>query len=190
MSPATTPIDPRIVRGLKRVEYDKLAELGAFADERVELLYGMVVAMTPKGPPHESAVQRLTRIFIRAFEAHATVRVCASFAASDGSEPEPDMAVVPLGDYDREHPTMALLVVEVSQSSLALDLGAKARLYAECGVPEYWVVNLVDDLIEVHTEIVRGTYARVTPYRRGENLVLPGLSGTSVLVDEVLPPKR
>jgi hypothetical protein len=52
------------------------------------------------------------------------------------------------------------------------------------------VVNLVDGLIEVHTEIVRGTYARVTPYRRGENLVLPGLSGTSVLVDEILPPNR
>jgi Uma2 family endonuclease len=190
MSAVAVTIDPGLVRGLKRAEYDRLAELGAFGDEHVELLYGIVVAMTPKGPPHESVVQRLTRIFSRAFDGHAMVRIGAPLAASDGSEPEPDVAVVPLGDYDDEHPREALLVVEVSQASLTLDLGAKARLYAECGVHEYWVVNLVDDLLEVRTEIVRGAYARVTPYRRGETLPLPVLRGVTVAVDDILPTKR
>jgi Uma2 family endonuclease len=190
MSAAASPIDPRFVRGLKRAEYDKLAEMGAFGDERVELLYGMVVTMTPKGPPHESAVQRLTELFFDAFRGQATVRVAAPFAASDGSEPEPDVSVVPRGTYDDEHPKEALLIVEVSHSSLAMDRDTKARLYAECGVPEYWVVNLVDELVEVHTEIVRGTYARVTPYRRGDKVELPALAGVTVRVDDVLPPKR
>jgi Uma2 family endonuclease len=187
---AAPDIDARLVRGLKRDEYDKLAELGVFGDERLELLYGTLVAMAPKVPAHESTVQRLTRIFSLAFEGHASVRIGAPLAISDGSEPEPDVAVVPLGDYEREHPREAWLVVEVSQSSLAMDLGTKARLYAECGVPEYWVVNLVDDFIEVHAEAVRGVYARATPFRRGERVALPRLGDVTVAVDDILPPKR
>jgi Uma2 family endonuclease len=190
MIAAATLIDPRLVRGLKRAEYDKLAELGVFGEERVELIYGTVVAMTPKGPPHETAVQGLADIFFPAFVGRARVRIAAPFAASDGSEPEPDVAVVPLGKYHQEHPREAYLVVEVSHSSLVIDLGTKSRLYAECGVPEYWVVNLIDDLVEVHTEIVRGTYARVTPYRRGEAIPLPRLANVTALVDDILPPRR
>jgi Uma2 family endonuclease len=187
---AVVPLDPRFVRGLRRVEYDALAETGAFDSERVELLYGMVVTMTPKGPPHESAVDRLNELLLLAFRGHARVRVGSPIAASDRSEPEPDIAVVPLGDYERAHPTEAYMVVEVSSSSLALDLGAKAQLYAETGIPVYWVVNLVDDVLEVRTDIVRGAYTRVTPFRRGERVTLPRLTDVTVLVDDVLPPLR
>ena len=190
MTAAATLVDPRLVRGLKRSEYDKLAELGAFDDERVELLYGMVVAMNPKGPPHEGTLQCLNRLISHAFYDHAEVRIAAPFAASDGSEPEPDVAVVPPGKYTQEHPHEAYLVVEVSQSSLAMDLGTKARLYAECGVPEYWVVNLEGERVDVHTEVVRGAYARVTPYGRGEAIALPRLASVTVRVDDILPPTR
>ena len=182
-------IDPTLVRGLRRQEYEKLAELGAFGDERVELLYGMVVKLSPKGPPHESASQRINRLFVRAFEGRASTRIQAPFAASDGSMPEPDLALVPLGDYADAHPSVAYVVVEISHSSLSLDRGTKAKLYAECGVPEYWIVNLVDDLIEVYTDSVRGAYARVTPVRRGERIRPGSFADTEILVDDVLPPR-
>jgi Uma2 family endonuclease len=183
-------IERSVVRGLRRVEYEKLAEVGAFGDERVELLYGRLVAMSPKGPRHESALQRLTRIFVHRFDGRATVRIQAPFAASDGSEPEPDLALVPLGEYDDAHPSVAHLLVEVAQSSLELDRTTKAQLFAECGVPEYWVVNLVDGLVETYGEIVRGAYSRVTPFRRGEAVRLREFPDVRILVDDVLPPLR
>jgi Uma2 family endonuclease len=183
-------IDPALLRGIRRSEFDKLAELGAFGDERVELLYGMVVKMSPKGPAHESASQRMTRIFVRAFEGRASVRIQAPFAASDGSEPEPDAALVPLGDYADAHPSSAYLVVEIAQSSLSLDRGTKATLYAECGVREYWIVNLVDDRVEVHTEIVRGAYARVAHYGRGDRIRVLAFPEVEVEVEDILPPPR
>jgi Uma2 family endonuclease len=100
--------------------------------------------------------------------------------------PEPDLAVVPPGDHDRAHPECALLVVEVADSSLQHDRAAKGPLYAGMGVPEYWIVNLVDERVEVHTDIVRGTYSRVVPYRRGEQIGTAVLAGAPVEVATVL----
>ena len=163
-----------------------MVDMGLFVDERVELLYGGIVRMTPIGAPHNAALQRLTRLLVLAIRERAWVRIQSSFAASDGSEPEPDVAIVPPGEYDAEHPTEAWLIIEVADSSLELDRTVKARLYAECGVPEYWVVNLVDGLIEVHTEVVRGTYARTTPYRKGTSIQLQRLPDVEVRVEDVL----
>ncbi|HXU82827.1 MAG TPA: Uma2 family endonuclease, partial [Polyangia bacterium] len=100
----------------------------------------------------------------------ARVRVQLPFIAGDDSLPEPDLAVVPPGEYDDQHPAKAFMIVEVADSSLEDDRGWKAALYAESGVPEYWVVNLVDGLVEVHTEIVRGAFSRAVPYRKGESI--------------------
>lgn len=163
-----------------------MVEGGLFVDERVELLYGAIVRMTPIGAPHDAALQRLNRRLVLAIRERAWVRIQSSFAASDGSEPEPDVAVVPPGDYDDAHPTEAWLIVEVADTSLELDRTVKARLYAECGVPEYWVVHLVDGLVEVHTEPVRGAYARVTPYRKGSAIGRQRMPDIEVAVDEVL----
>jgi Uma2 family endonuclease len=183
-------IDPSLLRGLRRVEYDKLAELGEFGDERVELLYGTVVRMSPKGPAHESVSQRMNRAFVRLFDCRASVRIQSPFAASDGSEPEPDLALVPLGDYPDAHPTSAHLLVEIANSSLAFDRGVKAKLYAECNVPEYWIVNLVDGCVEVYTESIRGTYARVTPYRIGDRIRPLAFPEIEVSVADILPEHR
>lgn len=179
-------IAPESVRLLSRVEYDKLVELGMFEDERVELLYGMVVAMTPIGPPHSGVVQRLNRLLLLALDPRAGVRVQLPLAASDGSEPEPDVAIVPPGDYDDAHPSEAYLIVEVAETSLNKDRTVKARLYAECGVPEYWVVNLIDGIIEVHTDIVRGAYARLISYRKSESIQLQRFPDVSIAVSDVL----
>jgi hypothetical protein len=79
------------------------------------------VRKSPKGPPHEDSIQQATRLFVRALDPRAHVRVQSSFAASDGSEPEPDLALVAPRRYTGEHPSHASLIVEVSDSSLAVD---------------------------------------------------------------------
>ncbi len=157
-------------RLIRRDEYERMAEVGLFAGERVELLYGVIVRMSPKGAPHESAIERLTELLIRRLAGRAIVRIQSSFAASDGSEPEPDVSVVPLGNYRREHPSRAHWLIEVADSSLSVDRGIKAALHAECSVPEYWIVDVRNDLVEVYTEIVGGAYTRIVPFRRGETI--------------------
>lgn len=183
---ALSDLPPELYRPLKRSEFDELACHGSFEDERVELLYGSVVRMTPIGPPHDSTVQRLTRLLLRALDPRAAVRIQSSFAASDRSEPVPDVALVPPGDYDDEHPNVAWLIIEVADSSLIKDRGVKARLYAESGVVEYWIVNLVDRQVEVHSDIVRGAYTRVVPYRSGEHVVLTRFPDVQIAVDEII----
>ena len=163
-----------------------MVELGLFQDERVELLYGVIVAMSPKGAPHDSAIDRLNERLVTALAGQATVRIKNSFAASDGSEPEPDVAVVPRADYRKEHPSRAFVIIEVADSSLETDRGTKARLYAECGVEEYWIVNVRDGLVEVHSEIVRGSYARVIPYRSGSSVRLAAFPQVEIAVNDVL----
>jgi Uma2 family endonuclease len=178
---------PEATRPLRRVEFEKLAELGAFDDERVELLYGSLIAMSPQGPAHDFAIQKLTRVLVLMLGDRADVRIQSSFAAGDHSEPQPDVAVVPRGDYGAAHPAEALLIIEVADTSLKKDRTLKARLYAERGVSEYWVVDLRGAVVEVHTEIVNGAYARVTPYRSGAVIRLQRFDGVAVPVAEFLP---
>lgn len=147
------------IRPLRRAEYDQLVELGAFHGEKIELLEGWLVEMSPIGPRHSSTVQKLTALLVPALAGRASVRIQLPYAASESSEPEPDVAVVPLGDYDTEHPSQAYLVIEVAQSSLGRDRGLKRSIYARSGVPEYWIVNLVDKSIEVYSNPADGDYA-------------------------------
>lgn len=165
---ATVPLQP--FRPLRRVEYDKLIELGAFHDEHIELLEGLLVPMSPIGPPHSSTVQRLTELLILALAGRATVRSQAPFAALEFSEPEPDVALVPLGRYDTAHPDRAYLIIEVAESSLATDRGVKQRLYAACNVPEYWIVNLVEKQIEVYSEPLDGAYKQQHRYDTSQSV--------------------
>jgi len=155
---AMSSLSPEI-RPLRRAEYDKLVELGVFEDERIELLEGQLVQMSPIGPPHTGAVQELNMLLVPPLVGRAIVRIQSPFAAHDTSEPEPDVTIVPTGDYHREHPSEACLIIEVAQSSLRLDRGQKQRIYAQAGVPEYWIVNVTDRCIEVYTEPGHEGYA-------------------------------
>ena len=173
-------------RPIRRDEYERMVAVGLFEGDRVELLYGVIVRMSPKGPRHESAIEHLTELLVRGLAGRASVRIQSSFAASDGSEPEPDVAIVPRGDYSDRHPDVAHLVIEVADSSLPTDRGTKARLYAECGVQEYWVVNVRDGLVEVFTDVVRGAYTRVVPHGRGDSLRPLSFSDIVISVADVL----
>jgi Uma2 family endonuclease len=174
------------IRPLRRVEYDRLVELGMFEDEKIELLRGVLVPMSPIGPPHSSTIDRLNRLLVLSLEGRAIVRVQNPFAALDDSEPEPDFSVVALGDYDRAHPERAELVIEVAESSLSRDRGVKLHIYAENGVPEYWIVNLVDRRIEVHTDPSPQGYRTVRHAECGETLSPVRFPGVQFAVSDVL----
>lgn len=171
-------------RPLRRVEYDQLVALGIFEGERVELIGGALRRMTPIGPPHTSTVDRLTRLLVLALSELAWVRVQGSFAADEISEPEPDFCIFPLGDYDAAHPSEAHLIIEVSDSSLAYDRGEKAPLYAACGVPEYWVVNLRDRVVEVHRGPSASGYREVEVVPKGARLRLLAFPDVELAVDD------
>ena len=172
--------------------YFKLVEEGLLGpDDRVELLEGVIVTMAPQSPRHAAAARRVERALRAAIGERAVISVQFPFIAGMYSVSEPDVAVVPgqLSDYDREHPATALLIVEVADSSLIQDRITKAPMYAAASVPEYWLVNLHDDWVEVfrapEPEARGYTERRVT--RRGERLDLAAFAGASVVVDDLLP---
>lgn len=141
------------VRPLRRVEYDLLVEQGAFdEDERIELLDGELVEMSPQKVPHARVVETLNERLMPALAGTARVRTQLPFAAGEHSEPEPDVAVVPADAPRDRHPAVALHIIEVADTSLTLDLGRKARIYAAAGVPVYWVIDPGVPAVHVHGE--------------------------------------
>lgn len=180
--------DARLTRG----QYFGLVAAGRIQPEdRVELLEGVVVAKSPQNPPHAAAVRRADTALRRALPAATVVSVQSPLVLDERSVPEPDIAVVPgvEADYDREHPTTALLVVEVADSSLAQDRITKTRIYAGAGIPEVWIVNLRDDRIEVFRDpdAAARVYGTMSSHARGEMLHPAVFPAASVAVDELLP---
>lgn len=174
-------------RLLTRLEYEQLAAAGAFEDERVELIEGEIWQMSPIGPDHEESVDRLTEILIRRLADRARVRTQGSMAIGSRSVPQPDLLVLEHRSYAKERPTTAFLAIEVANTSLRRDRGVKAALYAQAAIPEYWIVNLVDRLVEVRTQIVSGAYTRQASYRAGESITLVAFPDVSIAVADVLP---
>ncbi|MEO8604522.1 MAG: Uma2 family endonuclease [bacterium] len=164
------------------------------ARDRVELLDGVIVAEPPMDPPHASGIAATTEAIQRAVGARASVRIQAPLIADPFSAPEPDVAVVQghWRDYLEHHPTSALLVVEVSDSSLQQDRLSKSRIYAGARIPEYWIVNLRGDCVEVFRapDAAQRIYTTRAVVRRGERLTLVALPGAAVAVDDLLPPRR
>ncbi|MGI8875284.1 MAG: Uma2 family endonuclease [Egibacteraceae bacterium] len=166
------------VRPLRRTEYDLLVEQDVFGDERIQLLEGELVAMSPQKAPHAGIVEALNERLMPALVGKARVRVQLPMAAGEHSEPEPDIAVVPAGEPRDRHPERALLVIEVADSSLSLDLVRKPGIYAAAGVPVYWVIDLAGDVVHVHTDPVGEGYASVTRHGANETLDACGVSVT------------
>lgn len=177
---------PEHFRPLRRVEYDRLVALGTFEGERIELIDGALRRMSPIGPPHSSAVDLLNELLVLALARRARIRTQGSFAASELSEPEPDVSVLPLRDYSTAHPDVAHLIIEVADSSLSYDRGRKAKLYAECGVPEYWIVNLVSRVVEVHREPGADGYGQVSVHLKGSRLQLLAFPDVELAIDDFL----
>ena len=160
-------------------------------DDRVELLEGVIVAMSPQTVRHASAIRRVYRALREAIGPRAVISVQLPFLTGAHSVPEPDLAVVPgrESDYDNVHPTTAHLIVEAADSSLLQDRLTKAAIYAAGGAPEYWILNLRDDVVEVFRRPDPATrrYLENTTVRRGERLALVAFPDANVAVDDLLP---
>jgi Uma2 family endonuclease len=175
-----------VIRPLRRIEYDRLVGWGVFEDERVELLDGELVAMSPIGEPHNHAVRVLNEVLVLALHGRAWIRPQMSFVADDLSQPEPDLAIVPPSDRTGERPTKALLIIEVSESSLRYDRVRKQRVYARSGVPEYWIVNIPERCIETYAEPHGDSYARSARYEVGQTLRIEAFPEVEIAVSDVL----
>ena len=159
----------RQTRPLYRVEYDALVEQGFLDDEGVELLEGELVYASEEGPDHAVTMRRLARILFDAIPAsEGEIGTGNPIAATDLSEPEPDLSVFPPAHaYRAHHPTEASLLIEVSRTSLRRDLTVKARIYAQAQVPDYWVVDVAKRRVVVHRDPQADGYATVTRHRDG-----------------------
>jgi Uma2 family endonuclease len=172
-------------------EYEQMGRAGIFGEgDRVELLEGEIVEMAPIGPPHASIVDRLTRLLVRAAGDDAIVRVQNPVVVVPHSEPQPDMVVARFRKdfYSHQHPAPedTLLVIEVADSSLAVDRGVKLPIYARAGVPEVWIVDVGEGAVLTHRTPVDGRYAQAVRYEPGEAVPISALSGVSLAVDDIL----
>jgi Uma2 family endonuclease len=168
-----------------------MARAGVFAeDERVELLEGHIYCVTPRSARHMRAISRLTRHIAPLLGEELSLRVQGPLSLAEDSEPEPDLAVVRAEDEeasDERHPSTALLVIEVSDDSLGKDRSVKAQLYARARIPEYWIVNLRRETVEVYTEpdAGEGRYGTVHTYVRGQRVQASGLPRLAIEVEAI-----
>lgn len=145
---------PHTRRRWKRVEYDRLVALGVFEREPIELVGGELLVAEPQSAYHASAIRTVDHVLRAVLPEGWLVSAQLPVSLDDESEPEPDVFVVPgrLSDYRHAHPTRPVLAIEVAESSLAFDRRAKGSLYARAGIPDYWIVNLVDRVLEVYRD--------------------------------------
>lgn len=138
------------MRGLRRVEYDALVATGLLDGEPVELIEGALLRMSPQDAVHAKIIRRVARQLAPQLPQGWELTMQLPLAVSDDSEPEPDIAVVPVDDDPYTHATTAALVVEVARTSHRVDLQVKPQLYAAAGVPDYWVIDVTGRIVYAH----------------------------------------
>jgi Uma2 family endonuclease len=178
-------------------EYHRLGELGFFgADERVELIRGEIIQMPTKKTPHSVCNTRLVRLLITLLGNRAIVRGQEPVILLADSEPQPDAVIARnrSDEYLSSHPEPVdiLLVVEIADSTLSYDRGRKLSIYAEDGISNYWIFNLVDNWLEVYNEPYRDSQGKFG-YRLkrivlpDETVAIPGFSDLSIDLSGVFP---
>jgi Uma2 family endonuclease len=174
------------VHRLSVEDYHRLGEACVLSEE-VELLRGIVLTKTPKSPLHELVAQKLMKRLLAQVPDGFEVRRESPLTLRD-SEPEPDLSVVhgSPDDWADAHPAMAHLVVEVAVSSLALDLG-KGEIYAEAGIPEYWLVRPEDRRVDVFREPSPDGYRAKATLTECETLRCASIPGLELAIGDILP---
>ncbi len=172
-------------------EYDRMGEAGILAeDDRVELVEGEIIEMSPIGRRHAACVARLTNLFGKLLRESAIVWVQNPIVLNDYSEPQPDITLLSRRDdfYERSLPTPddVLLIVEVSDTTLEYDRQIKVPLYARAGIAEVWIINLMADQVEIYAQPENDTYQSQRQARRGEIIDLSRVFDLSLSVDSIL----
>lgn len=181
----------RLLKGPFTVDdYQRLAELGVLReDDRVELIAGQVVEMTPIGDRHASCVRRLIRLLSQIVLDAAVLDVQDPVVLGEHDAPQPDVTLLrPRGDAYPSHPRAAdiLLVIEVADTSVAYDRDIKIPLYARAGIPEAWLVDLPAERIEVYRDPVGGRYAAVQTVSHGDLLHPLHFANVTFRADDIL----
>lgn len=165
-----------------RARFERLARLGAFVDRKLELVRGELVEPGPEGLPHANVIEYLNELLMPALVGRVRLRVQLPFAVDDETELIPDLALIDRRAPKSDHPSAALLVIEVADSSARYDRVVKAPLYAQAGVPEYWLVDAAKRHVEVFSVPRARSYAKHVRVTRGE-LLVPGFPEVSVRLD-------
>jgi Uma2 family endonuclease len=172
-------------------EYQQMAEAGILTkDDRVELIKGEIVKMSPVGRRHAACVKRLIRLFSQRLGERAIVGAQDPVELSEESQPQPDLTLLqPREDfYESGHPKPGdiLLIVEVADTTVEADRQVKIPLYASAGIPEVWLVDINEGCVEVYRHPSGEGYGEVLKCRRGESAVVGAFADVSFTVDEVL----
>ncbi len=170
-------------------DYHRMGEVGILhEDDRVELIEGELVEMAAIGTRHFSCVNGLNRLLVINVGDEAIVSVQNPVRLNEHTEPQPDLTVIRTRDYTESLPVPedVLLLIEVSDTTLAYDRGVKLPLYARAGIGEVWIVNLPAETVERYTGPSANGYRRVDHARRGQTLASTALPGLTPGVDEVL----
>lgn len=173
-----------------REEYDRLVSAGAFRPEaRVQLIQGEIVEMAPQSAQHATALRRLQKAMDTIFREGHDVRAQLPLVLGMQSEPEPDIAVVPgsLDEYRAHHPATAVLVVEVADTTLDFDRSRKQQMYAQAGIPEYWIVNLVNGVLEVYRDPQGSAYRTTLRLAAGETVAPLAKPAVQMKVGDLFP---
>jgi Uma2 family endonuclease len=179
-----------LTRRWTRDEYYRMADSGILRpDDRVELIDGGIVTMAPRKSPHATAIRLVEDALRTVFSDGFEVRPQLPLALDETNEPEPDLAVVTGSprDYADDHPTTALLVVEVAETSLGFDRGVKKALYARFGIQEYWIVNLVETVVEVHRSPQGESYREHRVLTETDSIAALAKPETRIAVADLLP---
>ena len=172
-------------------EYEQIIAAGVIGeDDRVELLEGEIVEMSPIGPSHSSCVVRLTRLLYKLDAPDIIIRVQDPIHLGEFSKPQPDISVVQQRDdlYSSGHPEPEdiLLLIEVAESSLSYDRDAKLPLYARAGIPEVWIVALLPQTVEVFRSPGENGYNEATGLHRGDTVAALNLPQLTLTVASIL----
>jgi Uma2 family endonuclease len=172
-------------------EYHKMAEAGILnEDDRVELIEGEIVKMSPIGVSHMACVNRLTVILVELLRRRAIVSVQNPINLYDHTELQPDVALLKFReDFYADKPPAAtdtLLIIEVSDSTISDDQRYKVPKYARAGIPEAWLVNICKQVIEAYSSLHNGAYQQRRRAQRGATLVTPGFPDVTLTVNDIL----
>jgi len=172
-------------------EYHRMIEIGIVREgERVELIRGELVQKMGIGPGHVGCVAFLNQRLVLRLADRALLSPGGPIVILPDSEPEPDITLLERRDdfYRRGHPRPAdvRLLIEVADSSRRFDRNVKRPLYAEAGIAEYWIVDLVDELVEVHRQPEGGVYRHVERIGRGGSVAPQAFPDVVLPVDEIL----
>jgi len=170
-------------------EYYRMAEAGIFhEDDRVELIEGEVVKMSPIGSRHAGCLKDVSALLHEQLGRKAVVGVQDPLRIDEKTEPQPDLTILKPGKYRQRHPVPAdvLLIVEIADSSEAYDRDVKVPLYSRSGIPEVWLVRLLADSIRVYRTPENGAYRDVRDVGRGQALSPALLPDVALSADDIL----